>query len=168
MKEEEGEEMSFLEHLEVLRWHLIRAAIALIVSSGAAFVFKSFVFDTIILAPKNNDFLTYRLFCKLSHLLKAGNKLCFENISFDLININMSGQFTTHVVVSLVAGLVISFPYVLFEIWSFIQPGLHSNEKKYTTGVVFFRLTFIHSWCVIWLLPHWPIINSILRKLYCK
>lgn len=138
MKEKrDGAEMTFLEHLEVLRWHLVRSAIALIVTSGAAFFFKSFVFDTIILAPQHNDFVTYRLFCKLSHLIGMGDKLCFDSISFNLININLSGQFTTHIVVSLVAGLVISFPYLLFEIWSFVRPGLHAEEKKYTTGVVF-------------------------------
>ena len=138
MKEEhKNVEMSFLDHLEVLRWHLVRSAIALVVLSGTAFFFKSVVFDQVILAPKNTDFITYQLFCKFSHLLRLGEKLCFNEISFDLININMSGQFTTHIVVSVVAGFVAAFPYILFEMWSFVKPGLHGEEKKYTTGVIF-------------------------------
>jgi sec-independent protein translocase protein TatC len=138
-KEEDREvEMSFLDHLEVLRWHIVRSVIALGVFSIAAFMMKSYVFDYIILAPKDIDFITYRLFCQLSHLLSLGDKLCFAEIPFSLINISMSGQFTMHIVVSIVAGLVITFPYLLFEVWTFIKPALHSTEKKYTRGVVFF------------------------------
>lgn len=136
--------MSFLEHLEVLRWHIVRSVIALGVFSIAAFIMKSYIFDYIILAPKDIDFITYRMFCELSHLLALGDKLCFNQIPFDLINISMSGQFTMHIVVSIIAGIVITFPYLLFEMWTFIKPALHSSEKKYTRGVVFFgSLLFI-------------------------
>ncbi len=130
-------EMSFLDHLEVLRWHLVRSAIAIILFMGLAFVFKGFVFDEIILAPQSSEFLTYRLFCDLSHWLDLGNKLCFEDISFSLINIAMSGQFTTHILVSAIAGFILAFPYLLIEIWRFISPGLKKTEKRSAVALVF-------------------------------
>lgn len=128
---EEGE-MSFLEHLEVLRWHLVRSVSAIFIVAIAAFVAKDFVFDTLLLGPKSGDFWTYRMLCKYLGLL------CFEEMPFDLINISMSGQFTTHIVVSIIAGFVVAFPYIVFEIWRFIKPGLHKSERKYASGMVFY------------------------------
>jgi len=86
----------------------------------------------------HSDFLTYRALCKLSHLVGLGESLCMQTISFELINIQLSGQFTTHIWVSIVGGLILSSPYVLWEIWRFIKPALVDKEKKYTSGVVFF------------------------------
>ena len=128
---EEGE-MSFLEHLEVLRWHLVRSVSAIFILAIAAFVAKSFIFDEILLGPKRGDFWTYRMLCEYLGLL------CFDEMPFDLINISMSGQFTTHIVVSIIAGFVVAFPYVVFEIWRFIKPGLHTHERKYANGMVFY------------------------------
>ncbi len=136
-EEQQEEGMSFLDHLEVLRWHLVRIAIALILFSILAFLFKSFVFDTIVLAPVFDSFLTYQLFCKLSYFLGLGDKICFESISFQLINITMAGQFTMHFIVSLVSGVILAFPYILFEVWRFIKPALAKNEKNYARGIVF-------------------------------
>jgi len=131
-------EMSFLEHLEVLRWHIVRSSIALILFSTVAFLAKSFVFDQLILTMSKSDFLTYRLFCRFSHTIGLGDKLCFSDMQFSLINISMSGQFMTHILVSLVVGLIVSFPYLLFEIWRFIGPALSSGERTSAKGVVFF------------------------------
>jgi len=105
-------EMSFLEHLEVLRWHLVRSSIVIIAFAILAFSFKSILFDDIILAQKYNNFWTYRMFCKLSHLLGRGDSLCMTDINFNIINIDMSGQFTTHIMTSIIAGLILSFPYI--------------------------------------------------------
>jgi len=133
-----GGEMSFLEHLEELRWHLVRSAIAICVLAVVAFFEKEFIFDSIILAPKSPDFATYRFLCWLGHLLNMGDSLCISKIPFTLINIDMSGQFSTHMWVSAMAGLVVGFPYIIWELWRFIKPGLTENERKYTHGVVFF------------------------------
>ena len=130
-------EMSFLDHLEVLRWHLVRSTIVILLFSILAFIFKSIVFDTIILAQKESDFWTYQLFCKFSHLIGRGDALCMDEISFSLINITMSGQFSIHIVTSIVVGIVLAFPYLLFEIWRFITPALQKKEKKYALGLVF-------------------------------
>ena len=131
-------EMSFLEHLEELRWHLVRSVAAIVIFGVIAFSNKKILFDQIILAPKNPDFFTYRMMCKLSQAVRVDDLLCIEKIPFQLINITMSGQFTTHILVSVIAGFIISFPYVFWEIWRFIKPALMPEELKYTRGIVFF------------------------------
>lgn len=135
--EEDDGQMSFLDHLEILRWHLIRIAIAILITTTLAFFFKHFVFDVIVLAPIFDDFITYRAFCSLSHSLAMGDKLCFVEMKFELINISMAGQFSMHIIVSLVAGLIAAFPYFLYEVWRFIKPALKNKEKNFARGLVF-------------------------------
>ncbi len=138
MSEEKNKgDMSFLEHLEVLRWHLVRSTVVILIMATAAFIFKGFVFDDVILAQKNADFWTYELFCKISHLIGRGDDLCMSDIKFSVINITMSGQFTVHIMTSLVAGLILGFPYILFEVWRFISPALQKKEKKHARSLVF-------------------------------
>ncbi|MBL4586667.1 MAG: twin-arginine translocase subunit TatC [Flavobacteriales bacterium] len=134
---EEGE-MSFLQHMEVLRWHLVRAISAIFIFGIVAFVSKSFIFDTLLLGPKSGDFWTYRMLCRLSEKFGLSDFLCITDIPFELINISMAGQFTTHIVVSIIVGLIAAFPYIIFEIWRFIKPGLHKSEQKYANGMVFY------------------------------
>lgn len=130
--------MSFLEHLEVLRWHLVRSVSAIFIVAIAAFIAKGFIFDTLLLGPKNPDFWTYRKLCELSEKFNLSDLLCITEIPFDLINISMAGQFSTHIFVSIIAGVVVAFPYVMFELWRFIKPGLYSTERKYASGMVFY------------------------------
>lgn len=122
--------MSFLDHLEVLRWHLVRSSIAILVFASLAFVFKNIVFDEIILAQKNSDFFTYQLFCRFSEWIGKGDALCLGDIKFSLINLTMSGQFTIHIITSIIAGIVLAFPYLLFEIWRFIRPALEKKNEN--------------------------------------
>jgi len=122
-------EMSFLEHLEELRWHLIRSIIAIVVLMIVAFIFKNLIFDHIILAPKDHNFITARL-------LSRWFGIEINTKQLNLINIKMSGQLTTHIVVSLVAGLILAFPVVIWEFWKFFKPALHSNEAQYARGAV--------------------------------
>lgn len=129
-------EMSFLQHLEVLRWHLVRSASAIVLFGLAAFIAKSFVFDTVLLGPMKSDFVTYRIMCEASQRFGLSDLLCIGEMNFILINTTMSGQFTTHIFVALIAGLVLAFPYVVFELWRFIKPGLYQNERKYANGMV--------------------------------
>jgi sec-independent protein translocase protein TatC len=123
-------EMSFLQHLEELRWHLIRSIIAIVVFMIVAFCFKDFIFNKVILAPKDPQFITNRLLCSLSE------KLCINQKPVNLISIKMSGQITTHIIVALVAGLILAFPVVIYEFWRFLRPALHSNEAKHAKGAV--------------------------------
>lgn len=129
-------EMSFWDHLEELRSHLFRALAAVFILAIAAFISKKFIFDYVILAPKDGDFITNRLLCQLSDLLSI-EALCIDNLNLTMQNINMSGQFMTHMYVSLIAGLIVAAPYVIWEMWRFIMPALHPNEKKHSTGAVF-------------------------------
>ena len=135
---DKDKEMSFLDHLEVFRWHLIRAAIAILFFTIIAFIYKDIVFDVILLGPKRTDFLTYRILCEISQYLGLGDALCLRDSPFSLMNISMSGQFSSHITTSIFAGFIIAFPYVLWEIWRFISPALHSNENSMAKGVVFF------------------------------
>lgn len=128
-------EMSFWNHLEELRKHIFRSLAAVLVFSILAFIGKKFIFDVIILAPKDSGFITNRLLCRLGELLSV-DALCIGKLSLSIQNINMSGQFMMHLYVSMVAGLIIATPYIIFEMWRFIMPALHPNEKKYSKGAV--------------------------------
>ena len=136
--ESDGSEMSFLDHLEILRWHLIRSVSVVMLLGVVAFAAKRLVFDVIIFGPKDPNFITYRMFCKLSQAMGLDDALCMTELPFTLQNIDMAGQFTTHIWVSLIAGFIVGFPYVLWEVWRFIKPGLKSKESNYARGVVFF------------------------------
>ena len=135
---EEKKEMSFLQHLEALRWHLVRSAVVIMILAMFFFYFKDFVFNTVIFGPMHSDFFTYRALCKFSHLAGLEDALCMQAISFELINIDLSGQFTTHIWTSVIGGFVLGSPYVLWELWRFVQPALHEKERKHTAGVVLY------------------------------
>ena len=131
-------EMTFLEHLEELRWTLVRSAMAVVVGMVAAFVAKTFIFDTLVLAPKEDGFITYRAFCAFGRWLGTGDAMCLAGFPFELQNISMSGQFFTHLMVSFVVGLVAASPFVFWEIWRFLAPGLKASERAAARGAVLF------------------------------
>ncbi len=137
MAKKKQEEMSFLDHLEELRWRLIRSVLAIFIGAVLAFIFKDFIFNHVILAPKSPDFWTNRMFCKLGEYTGA-TSLCINQVPLEIISVKMAGQFNMHILVSLIAGLVAAFPYVFFEFWRFIAPALHSKERRYANGAVFF------------------------------
>ena len=128
-------EMSFLDHLEELRWHLIRATLAVVILGIVAFVMKGFIFDTIIFGPKNSDFPTYRFFCSISQSL-GFESFCFEEFPFRIQSRTMSGQFSAHLWTSITAGIIVAFPYILYEFWRFISPGLKEKERKTSQGFI--------------------------------
>lgn len=137
-KQEEEKEMSFLDHLEALRWHLVRSSAAIMVGAVLAFVFSDFLFDTVIFGPKKADFITYRAFCKLSQWLGMGDDFCMVEMPFTLVNNDMGGQFSMHIWICIVVGIILAFPYILFEIWRFVSPALYTNERKHATGGIFY------------------------------
>lgn len=135
-KSGQGEgEMTFLQHLEELRWHIIRSVIAVVVGAVVAFILKDFIFDKVILAPKNPDFISNRLLCRLADAVNVP-VLCINQNPLKLISIKMSGQFTTHITISLIAGVIMAFPYIFWEFWSFFRPALYEKERKYARGAV--------------------------------
>jgi sec-independent protein translocase protein TatC len=137
------QEMSFLEHLEELRWHIIRSIAAIAIMFVVAFLLKNFIFNDIIMAPRHPGFFTNRILCQfgeyLSGLFNSPHKfdgLCINSKEFNLISISMSGQLTTHITTALVSGLILAFPFIVNEFWKFFKPALRENEKKYIRGAV--------------------------------
>lgn len=131
-------EMSFFDHIDAFRGHVVRAVIAILVLSVVAFFNKYLLFDVIIFGPIHTDFWTYRVLCDLSHLVTASDEYCIKEMGFVLSNISMSGQFTEHIFVAFVSGLILAFPYLLWEMWRFIKPALSIKEIKYAKGLVFY------------------------------
>lgn len=129
-------EMSFLDHLEELRWHLIRSTLAIIIIGFVAFLMKDFIFDTIIFGPKKMDFPTYRAFCEIATFLGFESAFCADKLPFTIQSRLMSGQFSAHIWTSIWAGFIIGFPYVLYEVWKFISPGLYEKERKNSRGFI--------------------------------
>ena len=130
--------MSFLDHLEDLRWHLIRATLGVVIAATLAFIFKKFIFDVIIFGPTNMNFPTYKGLCNMSQLIGFNDTtFCAEKFPFIIQNRTVAGQFSAHIWTSIYAGFIIAFPYVLYQLWSFISPGLKDNERKNSRGFLF-------------------------------
>ncbi|MFT4848505.1 MAG: sec-independent protein translocase protein TatC [Sediminicola sp.] len=129
-------EMSFLDHLEDLRWHLIRATLAIVIVATVAFLAKDFIFDVIIFGPKSPDFPTYKLLCRIATNIGLEDSFCFTEEQFRIQSRTMAGQFSAHIWTSIMAGFIIAFPYVLYEFWKFISPGLRDNERSTSRGFI--------------------------------
>ncbi|MCO6461431.1 MAG: twin-arginine translocase subunit TatC [Saprospiraceae bacterium] len=126
----DDKEMTFFEHLEALRWHIIRSFIGIAIVAVVLFFQKDFIFKTVVFGPRNPDFFTYRLFCSF------GDMMCIQPTHFDVITRDLAEKFTTHLSVSLILGLIVAFPYVFWEFWRFVKPGLYPKERKSARGIV--------------------------------
>ncbi|WP_296315010.1 twin-arginine translocase subunit TatC [Winogradskyella sp. UBA3174] len=137
MAKKQLDEMSFLDHLEDLRWHLIRATLGILAAGIIAFMFKNFIFDTIIFGPTNMSFPTYKGLCSISQFLGINDTtFCADKFPFVIQNRTVSGQFSLHIWTSIYAGFIVAFPYVLYQFWSFISPGLKTTERKSSRGFI--------------------------------
>jgi len=164
-------EMSFLDHLEELRWHVVRSVTAIFIVMILAFIFGRWIFDNIVFAPARIDFITFRYLCKVGHALNMVESLCVEIIPFKVQSRFMTGQFTMHLTASFVLGFVVAFPYVFWEIWKFITPGLQKKERKNSkwavTSVSFLFLVgvsfgyFVMSPLAVWFLSSYSISDMI-------
>ncbi len=130
-------EMSFLDHLEELRWHLIRSVIAIVLVAIVAFVFKDFVFDKILFGPKDKSFITYRFFCEVAQFFGSTSNFCQGELPFRIQSRTVAGQFSAHMWTSILAGFILAFPYVLYQFWSFVSPGLYEKERSTARGFIF-------------------------------
>ena len=133
----EAGQMSFLDHLEELRWHIIRSMVAIVVFALGAFAAKEFVWGVLILGPTRVDFWTFEQFCQIGMMVNS-DAFCMDTMPFIIQSRQMTGQFTMHIYSSVVLGLIFAFPYVFWEIWRFIAPGLYENERQLSRGAVFF------------------------------
>jgi sec-independent protein translocase protein TatC len=134
----EKAEMSFIDHLEELRWHIMRSVIALLVGMVVVFFNMDFFFNRVVLGPANKNFITYRLLCDVSHAVGLGNGMCLEDVNLKLISTEMSSQFMMSFTIAMVGGAIIMFPYIFWEFWRFTKPALTDVEQKKTRGVIFF------------------------------
>lgn len=135
-EEQEGKEMSFLDHLEELRWHIIRSLSVIVVLGIVLFLLQDQLFETVIFGPTHDDFFSYRAICSFSNMIGLGDAMCFTPPEFEKIAIGFGETFIMSIKVSFVMGFIIAFPYVFWEAWSFIKPGLYAKERKAARGVV--------------------------------
>ena len=130
-------EMSFIDHLEALRWHLVKSVVVWLIAAIAIFINIDWIFDHIIYAPAHNDFVTYGFLCNLSHQLHLGEALCMPPINIQLQGNTISGPFMSAMSIAMVGGLILAFPYLFWELWKFIKPALSPKELKYSRGSIF-------------------------------
>ncbi|MDI1318490.1 twin-arginine translocase subunit TatC [Flavobacterium sp.] len=124
-------EMSFLDHLEELRWLLVRSTIAIIVIAGACYFIDDYIFDTIIFGPKDPNFITYRFFCELTHYFGIQDSYaCVTEFKFIIQNTEVGGQFSIYLWMLITFGFILGFPYILWEVWRFISPALYKKERE--------------------------------------
>jgi len=134
----EEKEMSFLDHLEELRWHVVRSAVAIVIFMILAFVYTPWIFENIVFAPSHvESFPTFKWLCKLGELTGSQETLCVKPFEFKIQSRYMTGQFSMQFLAAFVIGFIVAFPYVFWEIWRFVRPGLHMNEAKNSRGAVF-------------------------------
>ncbi len=133
----ESAEMSFVDHLEALRWHIVRAVIAILLAAIAIFVCIDWIFDNVIMAPVNKDFVSYTGLCRLSHWLHIGDALCMPPVQINYQANQVSGLFSTAINVSIIGGIIAAFPYLFWELWRFVKPALSAKEVKYARGSIF-------------------------------
>jgi sec-independent protein translocase protein TatC len=130
-------QMGFLDHLEELRSRLFKSLFAIFIGAGVLFVKKDWVFDMILFGPRNPEFFSFKMWCKLSNLIGAGDKLCVNEIKYELINTSMLGNFSAHIMVSLVGGIILVFPYLMLQVWGFVKPALKKTERNSIRGIGF-------------------------------
>jgi sec-independent protein translocase protein TatC len=137
----EKAEMTFVEHLDVLRSHLFKSVVATTIGAVVVAVFNNFIVQRILLGPTRADFPTYRLLCQASNYFNLGSRLCMKDIKLEMQSNTVSGQFDVYLNVIVIGGFVLAFPYVFFQFWKFIKPGLTKNELNNTRGVIFWVST---------------------------
>ena len=134
---EQGGEMSFIDHLEELRWHIIRSVIAIMIGAVVVFIFIRDIVDKILFGPTDKDFISYKWFCDLSHWLGLGDTVCVTPVDAKFQSNTMTGQFISSFTIAFMGGLIVAFPYVFWEFWKFVKPALSIKERKRTRGIVF-------------------------------
>ncbi len=146
--------MSFLNHLEELRWLLVRSSIAILVASVIAVFFNEFIFDVIIFGPKKGDFVTYQFFCDIATKYDLDRSFCDNELPFVIQNRTMDGQLSVMIWTCITAGFIMAFPFILWEFWKFISPALYANERKYAklflfvSSLLFFFRNSFRIFCI--------------------
>jgi sec-independent protein translocase protein TatC len=130
-------ELQFWDHVEDLRKYFIRSILVFVLFSIIAFLCKDILFNSIILYPSENDFITFRILCNIGQFLNI-DSICLESVSLSLINIQLGGQLRFHLIISLFAGFILAFPFIIWQLWIFVKPALFENELRATKGVILY------------------------------
>ncbi|MGN6616269.1 MAG: twin-arginine translocase subunit TatC [Ilyomonas sp.] len=141
----ENAEMSFIDHLEALRWHIIRSVIAILILAAVIFVYRDWIFDNIIAGPINPDFVSYSALCNFSHFIHAGDALCLKSIHIEMQTTTYGGQFLSSITIALVGGVIAAFPYIFWEFWRFVKPALKPKELRNTRFIIFWVSFFFFT-----------------------
>jgi sec-independent protein translocase protein TatC len=127
-------QMGFLDHLEELRSRLFRSIIAIGIGTSVLFIKKDWLFDVVLFGPRQVDFFSFKIWCKISDFIGAGDKLCVTEIKYELINTSMLGNFSAHIIVSIIGGIIVAFPFLTLQLWGFVKPALKDTERKSIKG----------------------------------
>lgn len=136
-KNEVKGEMTFIDHLEELRWHVIRSVIAVLIGAVVVFIYSDFVVNDILFAPTRSDFISARWLCSLGQNIGIGDTLCFKQVEAKFLENTMTGQFIASFTLAFIGGFILAFPYIFWEFWKFVRPALSEKELKKTRGVIF-------------------------------
>ncbi len=146
LKQQEGqEEMTFVDHLEALRWHIVRSLLAVIIIGIVIFINIDWVFDRVIAGPLQNDFISYRAMCYFSHMIHLGDALCMPAINIKMQTTTFSSQFMSSITIAFMGGFIAAFPYIFWELWSFIKPALTPKEVYHARGSIFWVSLFFFT-----------------------
>ena len=130
-------EMSFFDHLEELRWHLVRSVAVWLTAAIAIFVYIDWIYDNIILAPANENFITYGALCNFGRWLHIGDSLCMPPIKINFQVTAVNGTFSSAITIAMIGGIIVAFPFIFWELWRFIKPALSVKERRYARGSIF-------------------------------
>lgn len=133
----ENAEMSFIDHLEALRWHIMRAAIAWLAAAITIFIFIDWIYDNIILAPSTETFVTYSSLCRFGRWIGIGDSLCMPPVKIRFLVTEVNGTFSSAINIAMIGGIIVAFPYLFWELWRFVKPALSPKEMKYARGSIF-------------------------------
>jgi sec-independent protein translocase protein TatC len=147
-------EMSFLDHLEELRWVLVRSSAAVVIMATITYFFSDYIFNTLIFGPTDPSFITYRFFCEASHYIGFADSICITELPFIIQNTEMEGQVNIFVWTCITAGFILAFPYILWQFWKFISPALYEKERKNAKVFIFVAsiLFFLGVFCLYFFL----------------
>ncbi len=143
--EEGKEEMTFIDHLEELRVHIIKSVLAILIMAIGIFIYRNWIFDHIIVGPINKDFISYRLLCEFSHWTKMGETLCMPPVQVTMQSTTFGGQFLSSITMAFVGGIILAFPYIFWEFWKFVRPALKERELKNTRFIIFWVSFFFFT-----------------------
>jgi sec-independent protein translocase protein TatC len=141
----EKSEMTFIDHLEELRVHIIRSVLAILVMAVVIFIYRNWVFDNVIYGPLNPDFISYRKLCQFSQWAHMGDALCMPAVKVNMISNTFGGQFLSSISMALIGGIIAAFPFIFWEFWRFVKPALKEKELKNTRFVIFWVSFFFFT-----------------------